>query len=476
MVVYLFCLLFVSHLFTETSASPLNSWKLKRSLQQQDEPSAIPYSWITQPLDHFDASNTKTWSQKFLVNSQYWDGKGPIFILLGGEGPVANSSVTGHFVLNNYAKTFNAMIVAVEHRFYGDSMPTADLSTPNLVYLTSQQALADYAKLAQQLKTENPGCKVVSFGGSYSGALSAWFRYKYPGAVDIAIASSGPVHAQTDFPQYLQVVSDSLATTGSQCNIAIEKGTRYYANLLASAEGRKKIDKDFNTCAPIQTELDAVTFLEFLADTVAGFVQYNNDNNSYYPYDMVQMCSILTSAPIDQAFPAFVASWNNFTQATCSDVTYASAMSQLTNVDPKSPDAAGRTWTWQTCNEFGFYQTGEFHTQPFSSQISLDYFIKMCQEAFGKSLDDVNEGVYKTNAFYGGRSVRGKTSKTFFLNGSIDPWHALGVITPSNDPSVPVAFINGTAHCADLYPPRTSDVQELTEARTRVAAFLKHWL
>jgi hypothetical protein len=35
------------------------------------------------------------------------------------------------------------MIVAIEHRFYGQSMPTNDSSTQSLRLLTSAQALAD---------------------------------------------------------------------------------------------------------------------------------------------------------------------------------------------------------------------------------------------------------------------------------------------------------------------------------------------
>jgi len=48
-------------------------------------------------------------------------------------------------------------------------------------YLTSQQALADYAAIVQYAlqKFTNGRAKVVAFGGSYPGMLSAWFRLKY---------------------------------------------------------------------------------------------------------------------------------------------------------------------------------------------------------------------------------------------------------------------------------------------------------
>lgn len=37
------------------------------------------------------------------------------------------------------AQEHNAMLVNVEHRFYGESYPTLDMSTDNLQFLTSEQ-------------------------------------------------------------------------------------------------------------------------------------------------------------------------------------------------------------------------------------------------------------------------------------------------------------------------------------------------
>jgi serine protease 16 len=89
-------------------------------------------------------------------------------------GPLAPSSVAGYFIMNNYAKFSNGLIVALEHRFYGKSMPKPDLSTESLRYLSSQQALADAAVFRQFLVKKynlSQKTKFVVLGGSYSGNL-----------------------------------------------------------------------------------------------------------------------------------------------------------------------------------------------------------------------------------------------------------------------------------------------------------------
>ncbi len=94
--------------------------------------------------------------------------------MIGGEGPLTPAAVTDRFVLGQvYAPKFNALIIALEHRFYGKSIPRPEkgLSTENLFYLSSEQALADLANFIPFAKSkytpDNLNAKVVVFGGSY---------------------------------------------------------------------------------------------------------------------------------------------------------------------------------------------------------------------------------------------------------------------------------------------------------------------
>lgn len=75
------------------------------------------------------------------------------------------------------------------------------MSTKNLRYLSSEQALADLAYFIEAKKEELQisDNKWIVFGGSYPGSLAAWFRLKYPHLANAAVASSAPLLAQINF-------------------------------------------------------------------------------------------------------------------------------------------------------------------------------------------------------------------------------------------------------------------------------------
>ncbi|RYG58842.1 septum formation initiator, partial [archaeon] len=104
----------------------------------------------------------------------------PIFVFIGGEGEEKCTRLTSYMYLYSQAQEHRALLVDVEHRFYGKSMPLPDSSTKSLQFLSSSQALADLARVITYVK-ESLGTqhsKVVTVGGSYPGNLAAWFRLK----------------------------------------------------------------------------------------------------------------------------------------------------------------------------------------------------------------------------------------------------------------------------------------------------------
>jgi len=109
-----------------------------------------------------------------------------------------------------------AQLFVLEHRYYGESQPFPNLKTENLVHLNSEQALAD---LAGFLTAQGAGAKkpTIVIGGSYPGALSAWFRTRYPHIALASWSSSGVVQPIVDFTQFDEQVWTSSVKSGEWC-------------------------------------------------------------------------------------------------------------------------------------------------------------------------------------------------------------------------------------------------------------------
>lgn len=73
-------------------------------------------------------------------------------------------------------------LLCIELYVYNVVVSFSDMSDSSLKYLNSEQALADLAAFSQSMarKFNLTNSKWISFGGSYPGSLSAWFRLKYP--------------------------------------------------------------------------------------------------------------------------------------------------------------------------------------------------------------------------------------------------------------------------------------------------------
>jgi hypothetical protein len=218
---------------------------------------------------------------------------------------------------------------------------------------------------------------------------------------------------------------------------------------------------------------------------VQGTIQYNNEHNGVM--NVTDICATMTNglsstAPIDSnaAYANFVALQAQYRAAngqTCEDASWADTVAYL-SAPQKDSANNGRPWTYQTCNEFGYFQTTDSVNQPFHSWrwINLDFSRALCKAAFDGWL--VDPQVDWINTAFGGLSIAG--SEILFPSGTIDPWHALGVtnytqqLLPSA--SEQALYIEGTAHCNDLYAPASSDPASLTNARSVVAEKVAEWL
>ncbi|GMR46039.1 hypothetical protein PMAYCL1PPCAC_16235, partial [Pristionchus mayeri] len=108
-----------------------------------------------------------------------------------------------------------------------------------------------------------------------------------------------------------------------------------------------------------------------------------------------------------------------------------------------------RLWFYQTCAEFGYFQSTNRGTNVFGQTQSSNSFIEYCVQLFGIDVDQIEKNIEATNAYYGERDYYAGTN-VIFSHGTQDPWSFL---TKKSDPkhwSVVIVEVEGGDHCSDI--------------------------
>ncbi|XP_066209631.1 thymus-specific serine protease [Saccopteryx leptura] len=457
------------------------------SLSLDTGAAALPKEgWLEQPLDPFNASDKRSFLQRYWINDQHWASQdGPVFLHLGGEGSLGPGSVMkGHPAA--LAPALRALVIGLEHRFYGLSIPAGGLTMAQLRFLSSRHALADVvsARLAlSRLLNVSSSSPWVCFGGSYAGSLAAWARLKFPHLLFAAVASSAPVRAVLDFSSYNEVVSRSLTSAaigGSpECRAAASSAfAEVEQRLRAGGAVRAALRAELGACASLGRAENRVELLEALQALVGGAVQY--DGQAGAPLSVRQLCGLLLEGRSNGSRPDPYHGLRRAAQVVmhslgqkCLSFSRAETLAQLRVTEPQVSGVGDRQWLYQTCTEFGFYVTCEDPTCPFSQLPALPSQLELCEQVFGLSTSSIAQAVAQTNSYYGGQTPG--ATHVLFVNGDTDPWHVLSV-TQALGPSVSALLIPGASHCFDMAPERPSDSPSLHLGRQSIFQQLQTWL
>jgi hypothetical protein len=189
--------------------------------------------WFDQVVDHYDYTNTTLWKQRYWVVDKFYNKTvGPVFLFICGEYTCPGIPAARKWIILLAQKT-QGLILVLEHRFYGESMPFGQqsLNFDKLKYLTTEQALKDLAYFIMTVQAKhshgvdkNPW---ITVGGSYPGAMAAWFRYKYPHLTIGSIASSAIVKAIEDFKDFDEQIYLSASKSSSHCVDSIRNLSDY---------------------------------------------------------------------------------------------------------------------------------------------------------------------------------------------------------------------------------------------------------
>jgi pimeloyl-ACP methyl ester carboxylesterase len=385
----------------------------------------------------------------------------------GNEGDITLFFNNTEFVTETLAKEFHGLVVFAEHRYYGETLPfgSNSFSKENVGWLTSEQALADYAELIPYLQSKYnmQGCPVIAAGGSYGGMLTAWMRIKYPHIIDAGLAASAPIlqFETTGVPEeaFSIITTQDFADASPAC----PDGFRQAFAALQNSTDLNALTRQFKLCDPLKTVDDLIAW-------VVNGLQYMAMADYPYPANFLEpmpawpinlSCKNMdTPGPIlNRLFNAMTVYYNYTGSAKCFDVFQYSTGAL--------DDAA---WDYQACTEMVFPISSNNVDDMFPvAKYDINALTKYCTAKWG-----VVPRPLWVPTWYGGINITA-SSNIIFSNGELDPWRGGGVQRTLN-PTLIAIIIEKGAHHLDLRGPDPQDPPSVVYARQTEIALLRKWL
>ncbi|KAK7337275.1 hypothetical protein VNO77_17840 [Canavalia gladiata] len=442
--------------------------------------------FFTQTLDHFNYNpqSYQTFQQRYLINDTHWGGaknKAPIFVYTGNEGNIEWFTQNTGFMFEN-APYFKALLVFIEHRFYGKSIPfggskkVAYENTSTLGYLSSTQALADYAILITDLKknlsaTDSP---VVVFGGSYGGMLAAWFRMKYPHVAIGALASSAPILHFMGLVSpdiFYTIITQDFRSESENCYKVLKGSWKLTSDTAKKPGGVELLRKSFRLCK--SKDFGAGTLQNWLATAwiYTAMTDYPTPSNFLNPlpaYPVRKMCEAIDSSvreknTLNKLYEAVNIYYNFTGTATCFDLD-----------DDSDPHDLGG-WQWQACTEMIMPVGGSNKESIFpESEWSYEDRVAVCDLYF-----NVTPRPHWITTEFGGHDIETVLkrfgSNIIFYNGLRDPWSGGGVLKNISKTLVAIVAKEG-AHHVDLRYSTKEDPTWLKDVRKQEVKIITSWI
>jgi len=434
--------------------------------------------YFRQPIDHFSFYNQDHFQERYLVNNDSWEGNGgPIFFYTGNEGDIVMFLENTGFMFD-VAPEFKALLVFAEHRYYGLTQPYGNTSydLDKIGYLTSEQALADFADLIVYLKATVPGAAdspVIAFGGSYGGMLAAWARIKYPHIYAGALASSAPIWQFTGLtpcPVFYQIVTKAFTDVSPQCSDTIRKSWEPLNTKFETEAGKQWITETFNLCTPITDDSSYAVFKYWLMNAWTNLAMIN------YPY-AANFIEPLPAWPVQGACEFLTGTYDTddeiLTAIASAAFFYSNYTGQIPCIDTQqdaSPSLGDLGWAYQSCNEMVMPMCSDGVNDMFEpTSWNLTVYTIGCQELW-----HVTPRPFMVPIEYGGKDLSA-SSNIVFSNGELDPWSGGGVLESISDTLIALV-IEESAHHLDLRSSNPADPASVINAREIEKSYIETWI
>ncbi|KAF2417997.1 extracelular serine carboxypeptidase [Tothia fuscella] len=508
---------------------------LKRAEHQLSRRDANPLTLLYKahnfsvPVDHFhneekyEPHSEEKFPIRYWYDATYYKPGGPVIALSSGETSGEDRlPFLQKGIVNILAKATNGIGVILEHRYYGTSFPVPDLSVKNLRFLTTEQALADTAYLAENIVFEGledydltaSDVPWIVYGGSYAGAFVAFLRVLYPDTFWGAISSSGVPEAIIDYWKYWEPIRQ----LGPQECIHT---TQDFVEVLDGIVIGHKNDTERITKLKATFGLPNITettdFVAALANYGIGAWQGRNWDPAVSDTTFERYCGNITNTTLiyprtstlrssvesligaagqepSQELTTKILNWIGFTNTTLVNSCAAKNQTQdqcyssnnQTYYDQQDyASQSWRSWAYQYCTEWGYYQTGSgvpSDIRPLLSRtIDVPYGSIVCRLAFNITTPPDISVINR----YGGLGIN--YTRLAFIDGQADPWkeagpHASDALKRLSTWAEPFMEVEGAVHHWDengLFANETTATlppEPVKAVQNAEVAFVKVWL
>ncbi|CAD5235747.1 unnamed protein product [Bursaphelenchus xylophilus] len=453
--------------------------------------------YLTQPFDHFNKDDGRTWENHYQVQERYFNKSDPnqpehIFLMIGGEGTSSPLFVClDDVAIMNLAREHKALVIGSEHRFFGPNTGINSSSTANLKYLTTEQALEDLAKLIDHVNAEykfkNP--KWVAFGGSYPGTMAALFRITHPHKTLGNVASSAPLFPKVDFYEYAQVMEKAYNETAEGCLDNIAKAFKELEVSGHSVEGRRNLQTAFEINAtlfdPVKaTKNDIYTINLAIFDAFQGIVQYTFDGmrperETGGNHTVTFVCEIMADKKLSnlkKLFKVFNLAHELEQKPQKMYSSYSEFIDPFKDESLEADGADMRGWMWLSCYQWGWLQstTG---SKTFGDTVPINYYYEQCKDLFGEEISaNLVDARIRDNLKTYGYPENFNATNVVLPNGDFDPWNVLSSFVNRTETHTISVVTHAAAHCHDMYPPYEGEPEGLNATRAVIAEEVKYYL
>lgn len=442
--------------------------------------------FFKQKVDHFNPADQRTWSHRYFLNKDAWDGRahlangcpGPILLYTGNEGPIDAFWQISGFVVQELSRKLGGLVLFPEERYFGKSLPFGDKSllSENVHYLTTAQVLEDYVEVVAHIKATIPkasNCPVVAFGGSYGATLTALLRASHPDTVIGGLAASSELgyydqaglaaHGVGEFA-WEDVVLATWSNARKNCLSSIKKA-------IGAIDAAKEsyIVKKFNVCEP-----------KALGRTQSGLFAYALEGmpQGDYPslgFPVTQACDSLNeAASTGKAEDLIDVAAQLVKNSLGSDSCIAYDVGGPGNTPGDGPSLSA--WGFQSCTECLHASSAKVLR---NYTFSLEGSTKLCNTLFNRTVHpDLNALAHQFGGAYALAEGTAGVSHLIWSQGTLDPWHGWwkNIKEPPVGLEVYHILMKDSAHHTDLRLPSKADPQSVTAARTKEELIIRKWI